>query len=314
MTPIERLTCKMMLKMNNLKYILLFIIFCALFPAKTTATGQQGESIFIKGKMYSMLSCPIEADSVVRKAIKEVRPAETITNTSLWRGYVGYWSIKKRSLYLDSLKFETKDFVIKTIIPQNESVFSAYKDEYGVKASWFSGDLRVIQGKMIRYEHMGFERYYEKENFLTVKQGVVIDSRKYKNKVLCKNTIAENRSSLKAFNEAFIEAFPDTQPFSVVLSYSKANAKGEPTEVEVITRDNLENKEEIESFIRSYLLQHHILGVYRINNNLFFERWTCKLGKKESDKHSSFETTAGGTTVERAKEQYNKFRNAPNIT
>lgn len=262
-----------------LKNFLVFIIICTLFPAKMMATAQQSEIIFINGKRHVMLSCPLETDSVIREALKEVRPAETVSNTSLWRGYVGYWSIQKGNLYVDSLQFELEDFTTKTIVLKNESIFSAYTDEYGVKASWFSGELRLVQGKLIRYEHMGFQSSFEKESFLNVKEGVVTNSRKYKNKVLCKNTI-ENPSVYKAFNDAFVKEFPDAKPVSMRISYSKVNAKGKPTEVKVDSNDRTENKEKIENFVRSYLLKNHILGVYRINNNLFFETWMCRLGKR----------------------------------
>lgn len=272
----------MMQNMNVLKNILMFIVFCALFPSKMMATAQQGEMIFINGKKYIMLSCPIEADSIVSEAIEEIKPTGTVSNTSLWREYIGYWSIKNENLYLDSLKFEVEvsgDFETRTIILKNVNTLSAYKDEHGVKASWFSGELRLVQGELIKYVHMGFESIYEKETFLTLKEGIVTNKRKFKNKVLSKNTI-ETPSVYKAFNDAFIEEFPDTKPVSVAFSYSKFNAKGNPTEVKVGMSDKTENKEKIENFIRSYLLKNQILGIYRIKNNLTSEAWMCRLGKR----------------------------------
>lgn len=271
--------------MRNLIKLFYLIILFALFPAKSMATAQQSEKIFINGKMRNMLSCPLEADSIMRDIIKKIKTAKIVTNTSLWRGYVGYWSIKNNTLYLDSLQFEiedleAEDFVTKTIIPKNESAFSAYKDKFGIKASWFSGELRVIQGQLLMYVHMGFERTFEKEKFLTVNEGTVTHSRKVKNKEICKNIIGISSIS-NAFNDAFIKEFPDTKAISALVSYSKVNAKGKPTEVEIEFKDITEDKEKIYNFIRSYLLKNHILGVYRINNKLTFEKSYIRLGKKK---------------------------------
>ena len=160
--------------MRNLIKLFYLIVLCALFPTKLMATAQQSEKIFINGKKYDMLSCPLERNSIIHEILEKIKPAKIVTNTSLWRGYVGYWSIKKNTLYLDSLQFEIEDleagdFVIKTIIPKNESAFSAYKDNIGIKASWFSGELRVIQGKLLMYVHMGFDSTFKIEKFLTVK-------------------------------------------------------------------------------------------------------------------------------------------------
>lgn len=271
--------------MRNLIKLFYLIILFALFPAKSMATAQQSEKIFINGKKYNMLSCPLEADNIMRDIIKKIKPADIVTNTSLWRGYVGYWSIKNNTLYLDSLHFEIEDFeaeyfVTKTIIPKNESAFSAYKDKFGIKASWFSGELRVIQGQLLMYVHMGFGSTFEKEKFLTVNKGTVTHSRKVKNKLFCKNELA-HAYVYEAFNDAFIKEFPNTESFPVTVSYSKVNAKGKPTEVEIYSKDITEDKEKIYNFIRSYLLKNHILGVYRINNKLTFEKSHIRLGKKK---------------------------------
>lgn len=267
---------------ENMVKLFYVIILCVLLPTKLMATAQQGDKIFINGKMHEMLTCPIEADSIIQNVVQIIKPAGIVTNTSLWRGYVGYWSIKNSTLYLDSLQFETEnidgDYVMETVIPNDGSAFSAYKDNIGIKASWFSGELRVIQGKLLKYVHMGFESTFKKELFLTVKEGAVIHSRKVKNKAICKNML--DRSTLKAFNDAFIKEFPDTKAVNAIVSYSKVNAKGQPTDVEINTKDITENKEKIYNFIHSYLLRNHILGVYKINNKLIFEKSYIRLGNK----------------------------------
>ena len=41
-----------------------------------------------------------------------------------------------------------------------------------------------------------------------------------------------------------------------------------------------ESQDKIYNFIRSYLLENHILGVYKINNKLIFEKTHIRLGNK----------------------------------
>lgn len=43
-----------------------------------------------------------------------------------------------------------------------------------VKADWFSGELRIPDGKMIKYVHMGYGSAYEREIILKVEAGKVI--------------------------------------------------------------------------------------------------------------------------------------------
>lgn len=272
--------------MRNLIKLFYLIILFALFPARLMATPQLGEDIYINGKMYKMLSYPSETDSIISEILKKIKPTNAIVRyTFLWRGYTGYWSIQHNNLYLDSLIYDiqdpvSKEYLTKTIIPKNESAFSAYKDNIGIKASWYTGKLRLIEGKVIRYDYMEGNTF-EKESFLTVKKGTVTGSKRYKNKLFCKNELA-HAYVYEAFNDAFIKEFPNTESFPVTVSYSKINAKGIPTEVEIEFKDITENKEKIYNFIRSYLLKNHILGVYRINNKLTYEKSYIWLGNKRN--------------------------------
>ncbi len=44
-----------------------------------------------------------------------------------------------------------------------------------LKAEWFTGTLRIPQGKPIQYVHMGYQTVYEVDVFLTIEAGKVID-------------------------------------------------------------------------------------------------------------------------------------------
>ena len=43
-----------------------------------------------------------------------------------------------------------------------------------VAAVWFSGTLRVPQGKQLRYVHAGYHSVYERDLMITIKNGKVV--------------------------------------------------------------------------------------------------------------------------------------------
>jgi hypothetical protein len=53
-----------------------------------------------------------------------------------------------------------------------ESVFPGFTDR--VFAHWFSGRLRIPQGKRLEYVHMGYASTYERDVLLTLQNGVVV--------------------------------------------------------------------------------------------------------------------------------------------
>ena len=73
-------------------------------------------------------------------------------------------------------------------------VFKAYEENGIVVARWYSGTLRLARGKMIRYEHGGWNRNYETEMILTVQNGKVVDSVEYHNRIACEGFDFESLS------------------------------------------------------------------------------------------------------------------------
>lgn len=97
-------------------------------------------------------------------------------STALWRGYVGLWEIDNGRLLLVDIymcgdkKRSIKDTIFKN---QNSKIF----------ADWFSGQLFIEKGKVIKYNHMAYDRYYENEIVAEVKNGVIEREIEYKNGV-----------------------------------------------------------------------------------------------------------------------------------
>ena len=70
--------------------------------------------------------------------------------TALWRGYVGSWEIVGDRLYLIGLTGTLEDGTDAT----QATIFPEFPDR--VFAHWYSGTIRLPQGKQLEYVHMGY--------------------------------------------------------------------------------------------------------------------------------------------------------------
>lgn len=158
-----------------MKHVLILIL--SLWATVTYATGQQGELVIYKGDTLTMLAEPLET------YLRDHEPREKLhpipgngSSTALWRGYVGLWRIEDgRLLLVDVYAYGNKTQSIKKLIFKNQ------KED--VFADWFSGDLFIEKGKMIRYNHNGYDRSYEEEIVVTIRAGNIESEKEYKNGV-----------------------------------------------------------------------------------------------------------------------------------
>jgi len=128
-------------------------------------TAQSGENLLYEGKDYSMCSEPLNQYF----ELSGVTPNFESPSTDLWRGYVGSWSIIENRLYLVNLIGFNKDGT-----ESNLSVlFPKYPER--VFAHWYSGTLRIPDGKMLNYEHMGYGSTYERDIIIEVEKGMVTE-------------------------------------------------------------------------------------------------------------------------------------------
>jgi len=136
-------------------------VLAFLVPRAALATTQIPESIIIDGQKHSLFTNPLE--SYYGK--NNPRPPFKAPNTATWRGYVGTWEIDRGVLYLKAIRGWT---------PQGEvgleALFPGHKGR--VAATWFSGKLRVPQGKVLKpyVPHPIYEKYL----MITVEKGRVV--------------------------------------------------------------------------------------------------------------------------------------------
>jgi len=127
-------------------------------------TAQAGDTLIFEGESYTIASEPLY-EHLEQKGIEF-----TSMSTACWRGYIATWEIKKEKLFLAELEAYVGHYSevdLDYLFPGKKEVF----------AEWFTGDIIVPHGKMLQYFHAGYESIYEKEMYLTFKNGVLIERR-----------------------------------------------------------------------------------------------------------------------------------------
>ena len=152
-----------------MKILILTVICSCCFASAAKATGQFAERIIIGQDTLGMLSCPINADTVLRRKVSQ-RIERAGMVTGLWRKYIGTWRLEAGLLYLEKLETWDGDLV------DIRGIFDAYRENGRIAARWFSGDIRVVRGECVYYKHMGFNRHYEHETIYTLRRGRVVSS------------------------------------------------------------------------------------------------------------------------------------------
>lgn len=140
-------------------------------------TAQAGERLLYKGEETWMAAEPLNQYLQNRNDIKFVSPS-----TACWRGYYGQWEIKDRKLYLIELKAYLEGYRevgLDYLFPGQNTAF----------ANWFSGKIRIPQGEMLDYVHMGYASLYERdlilvfENGLLTNEYIIDNEEEYQNRI-----------------------------------------------------------------------------------------------------------------------------------
>lgn len=130
-------------------------------------TAQIHEELILDGEATSMAFCPPLPENDPR--IVPIDPDEApgdeesdmiMFSTVCWRGYQGTWEIRDGRFFLKALRGR----------------FRLHSQE-PILAHWFSGVLRIPQGEVLQYVHMGFGSVHEQELHVKIEQGVVAATR-----------------------------------------------------------------------------------------------------------------------------------------
>jgi hypothetical protein len=140
---------------------------------ETTMTAQFAEELLYEGEQTSMCSTPLADYFAAGGRMPQFRQE----STALWRGYVGSWEVVGGRLYLVGLRGTLLDGTEAHL----ESVFPGQRER--VFADWFSGTVRIPQGRQVKYVHMGFLSTWERDLLVEFEHGVVRSTRAQHNDV-----------------------------------------------------------------------------------------------------------------------------------
>lgn len=140
------------------------------------ATAQEPDVLIHKGEKKSLFTNPLEHFYETGKSKRPKFMIEPFTVSSgNWRGYVATWEIDNNKLYLREIKAwlcpgSTEESCKKVTI---ESVFPGKVRDGRISAEWFTGKLRIPDGKQLRYLHSGYGSIYERDILFDVWKGAV---------------------------------------------------------------------------------------------------------------------------------------------
>lgn len=147
------------------------LVLVLLLGPSLYATAQVPDVLIYKGSTVGIYSIPLEP-----YLKNNPRPREFFAgSTALWRGYRATWRIDDGKLRL--IKTEVEDHSKEDWAWKNVPLIKTFPELKGEKgpivADWYTGTLRLPQGKMLRYVHMGFGSLYERELLIRIEKGVV---------------------------------------------------------------------------------------------------------------------------------------------
>ena len=150
----------------------ILIVFLLMLAGNAFATAQFPDELIYQEKRFPIFSNPLE--SYFTRDNPRPRDLFPSSCTACWRGYVATWTIKDGFLHLLKLvegtcSADAPEISLAKIFPGQERP---------IKATWFSGTLKIPQGKQLRYVHMGYGSVYEKEWVLEFEKGKL--TREYK--------------------------------------------------------------------------------------------------------------------------------------
>ena len=154
-------------------------------------TAQIGENLRYEGKDYSMCTEPLNQYFELGGAA----PKFESPSSALWRGYIGKWEIIENRLYLIELEGFLEDEIKVTL----EALFPNYPKR--VFVHWYCGILRLPEGKMLKYEHMGYGSTFERDILIKIHQGVVKDV------TIEENGVSDNPDGIDGYGAAAFTTF-----------------------------------------------------------------------------------------------------------
>ena len=125
-------------------------------------TIQAGDILSYNGEKTTIATEPLKPYLKTRSDVSFI-----YKSTALVRGYIGTWKIRNTKLYLISLL---------GFVNNNEKVDLNYlfPNKIEVFAGWYSGDIRIPKGELLKKINLGYASVFEKDRILSFKEGILI--------------------------------------------------------------------------------------------------------------------------------------------
>lgn len=133
--------------------------------------AQIPDRILYHQKYFDLCTNPLELYWTTKR---KKRP-NLVTKDECKRGYVATWEIKDNQLFLREIDgIVRRGFVLwgRREIPYSLAKLIGKRNTF-VKATWFSGKLRIITGAMTLFADSGYDSRYAREVIMTVTKGDV---------------------------------------------------------------------------------------------------------------------------------------------
>lgn len=135
--------------------------------------AQLPDIIFYNDEKLELYSNPLES---YWSSNKKRRPTFQVEEECR-RGYIATWEIIDKLLILREIdgNVEKRFFLFWRKIKRYsmKMLFPAINTK-GVVASWFTGKIRIPQGKMMFYVHQEYDSRFEREMVITIERGKVL--------------------------------------------------------------------------------------------------------------------------------------------
>ena len=127
-------------------------------------TAQIGEILSIDNQQY------IIAEQPLYHYLKKFRnpPYFTPPSPTCWRGYYGKWELRNDELFLINFRGYLDDLNevdMSYLFPKEKEVF----------ARWYSGIVKIPQGKLLEFNQLTPTSIYEDDLMLCIENGKLID-------------------------------------------------------------------------------------------------------------------------------------------
>jgi hypothetical protein len=153
------------------------VVFAA--GRESLATEQIREILIYNGQTNSMCTEVLEYYfRAGHPRPEELGGGKFGVSSACWRGYVGTWMVERKQLYLLSLaryryEFDENSRTTKQLKEEIPCAVVFGDQKPPIKASWFSGVIRIPSGRTLQYVHMPYASLKEKDLYVALRNGEV---------------------------------------------------------------------------------------------------------------------------------------------